>query len=78
MSEVIDLRKWKEEKQGKKATENGLKQIMKDSLDNETVKRRYNIATKDKPEPTLEQRQERIKESIKRINKLMDEIKERT
>lgn len=70
MAEVIDLRKWKEQKQGKRTAEDGLKQAMRNSLDNEQVKRKYNL----KAEPTLEQRQERIKESLKRINNLMDQL----
>ena len=70
MAEVIDLRKWKEQKQGKRTTEDGLKQAMRNSLDNEQVKRKYGL----KAEPTLEQRQERIKESLKRINNLMDQL----
>lgn len=70
MCEVIDLRKWKEQKQGKRTTEDGLKQAMRNSLDNEQVKRKYGL----KAEPTLEQRQERIKESLKRINNLMDQL----
>jgi len=48
-----------------------VKAVFKDSLDNKQVMQRYNIN-----QPTLEERQERIKESIQRINKLMAEIKQ--
>jgi hypothetical protein len=48
-----------------------VKAVFKDSLDNKQVMQRYNIN-----QPTLEERQERIKESIQRINKLMAELKQ--
>ena len=48
-----------------------VKAVFKDSLDNKQVMQRYNIN-----QPTLEEGQERIKESIQRINKLMAELKQ--
>ncbi len=61
---VISLADYKKKK-------NEVKAVFKDSLDNKQVMQRYNIN-----QPTLEERQERIKESIQRINKLMAEIKQ--
>jgi hypothetical protein len=49
----------------------GIKKVFKDSLDNKQVMQRYNIQ-----QPTIEERQERIKQSIQRITKLMAEIKQ--
>ena len=46
-----------------------IKQRFRDSLDNSKVMEHYRIN-----EPTIEERQERIKESIERINKLMREL----
>jgi hypothetical protein len=54
-----------------KRKKEGVKKVFKDSLDNKQVMERYQIK-----QPTLEERQERIRESIQRINKLMAEIKE--
>lgn len=54
-----------------RAKKDSVKQVFKDSLDNDQVMRRYKIN-----QPTLEQRQERIKQSIDRINKMLKEIKE--
>jgi len=48
-----------------------VKAVFKDSLDNDRVMQRYKIN-----QPTLEERQERIKESIERINKLMTELQD--
>ena len=50
-----------------RAKKDGVKQVFKDSLDNEAVKQRYNIKT-----PTIEERVERIRQTVERINKLMD------
>ena len=61
---VISLADYKKKK-------NEVKAVFKDSLDNKQVMQRYNIN-----QPTLEERQERIKESIQRINKLMAELKQ--
>lgn len=72
MGIIINL----DEKRKKKSEESrttGIKQAMKDSLDNEEVKRRYGIKT---PEPTFEERAENIRQSIARINSLMAELKD--
>lgn len=64
------------EKRVKKTWENrttGIKQEMRDSLDNSAVMRKYNIK-----EPTVEERAERIREHCKRINALMAELREKT
>ena len=55
----------------KKQTEQEVKQVFKQSLDNDQVMKRYNIN-----QPTIEERTERIKQGIERINKLMEQIKE--
>ena len=55
----------------KKQTEQEVKQVFKQSLDNDQVMKRYNIN-----QPTVEERAERIKQGIERINKLMEQIKE--
>ena len=61
---VVSLADYRKKKEGVKA-------VFKDSLDNDRVMQRYNIN-----QPTIEERQERIKESIQRINKLMAELKQ--
>ena len=61
---VVSLADYKKKKEGVKA-------VFKDSLDNDRVLQRYKIN-----QPTLEERQERIKESIQRINKLMTELQD--
>lgn len=60
---VISLTEYRKKK------ENKLKDVFRDSMDNDAVMQRYRIN-----QPTIEQRQERIKESITRINKLMEEL----
>lgn len=69
---VVNLQEWKDKKQSKARNESSLVQAMRDSLNNEKVKQSYKIK-----EPTLEERTERIKQSVKRINQLMDELKNR-
>lgn len=54
-----------------KKASNSMKQVFKDSMDNDQVMQRYKIK-----QPTLEERTERIKQSVDRINKLLKEIKE--
>ena len=66
MSNVINMREWKLKKESK---QDSVKQVFRDSLDNDAVKQRYKIK-----EPTIEERTTRISESIKRINKLMKEL----
>jgi len=60
---VIYLADYKKKKEGVKA-------VFKDSLNNDRVLQRYKIN-----QPTLEERQEKIKQSISRINKLMEELR---
>ena len=55
----------------KKQTQQEVKQVFKQSLDNDQVMKRYNIN-----QPTVEERAEKIKQGIERINKLMEQIKE--
>ena len=50
-----------------RAKKDGVKQVFKDSLDNDAVMQRYNIKT-----PTIEERVERIRQTVERINKLME------
>jgi hypothetical protein len=50
-----------------RAKKEGVKQVFKDSLDNDAVMQRYNIKT-----PTIEERVERIRQTVERINKLME------
>lgn len=74
MGIVINLDE-KRKKKDEESRTTGIKQVMKDSLDNEAVKRRYGIKSKT-PEPTIEERAENIRQSIARINSLMAELKE--
>jgi predicted flavoprotein YhiN len=64
---VVSLADYKKKKQ----TEQEVKQVFKQSLDNDQVMKRYNIN-----QPTVEERTEKIKQGIERINKLMEQIKE--
>lgn len=66
-SSVVSLSDYKKKKQ----IQQEVKQVFKQSLDNAQVLKQYKIN-----QPTMEQRAERIKESIERINKLMEQIKE--
>lgn len=52
-----------------KAKKDSVKAVFKDSLNNDSIMKRYNIN-----QPTLEERQERIKQSIQRINGLLKEL----
>jgi hypothetical protein len=72
MGNVIDMKKWKLEK----ATENSVKDYFRDSLDNEKVKKNYNLV--EKKEISTEERYKRISDSIKRINGLMAELNDTT
>jgi len=65
MGKVVDLNKYRKKKQEVNKDE------FRKSLDNEEVKRRYNIK-----EPTLDERMNKISERIKRINSLMKELEE--
>jgi len=53
----------------KRKTPDSLKQEFRDSLDNDRVMQRYNIQ-----QPTLEERTERIRQSIARINAMLREV----
>lgn len=59
---VVSLDDYRKTKQVK--TQDSVKQVFKDSMDNDQVMRRYNI----------EERYKNFKESINRINKLLGEL----
>ena len=59
---VVSLDDYRKTKQVK--TQDSVKQVFKDSMDNDQVMRRYNI----------EERHKNIKESISRINNLLGEL----
>lgn len=62
-----------EERRKKKTEKNPVIETIKESLDNAAVMRRYGIS-----QPTLAQRAENIKQSIARINALMNDLKQTT
>jgi len=64
---VVSLDDYRKTKQVKE--QDSLKQAFRDSLNNDQVMRRYKINP-----PSLEERQKNIQESVKRINKLMEEL----
>lgn len=68
---VISLDERRKKKQQQR--HNPVADTIRDSLDNDSVMRRYGIN-----KPTIEQRAENIKQSIARINALMDELKQTT
>lgn len=63
---IISLTEYRRKK------ENKLKDIFRDSMDNDAIMQRYRIQ-----QPTIEERQERLKESIQRINNLMKELNDK-
>jgi len=63
-SNVVSLNDYR-----KRKTPDSLKQEFRDSLDNDRVMQRYNIQ-----QPTLEERTERIRQSIARINAMLREV----
>lgn len=65
MGAVISLDKYREKK-----TTDTVKQRYRDSLDNNKVKQNYKLG---EDSPQIQQRIKKIKASIERINKLMDE-----
>lgn len=66
-----------DERRKKKQRDNPVVDVIRQSLDNDAVMRRYGIKPKEKPpEPTVEERMQRIRESCARINSLMAELKE--
>jgi len=72
MTNIVDLAEYRNRKQASKK-EDGLVKAMRDSLDNGQVMRRYGIA-----EPSTEERMERIKKSIERVNQLMSQLRDTT
>lgn len=64
---VVSLDDYRKTKQVKE--QDSLKQAFRDSLNNDQVMRRYKINP-----PSLEERKKNIQESVKRINKLMEEM----
>lgn len=64
---VVSLDDYRRTKQVKE--QDRVKQVFRDSLNNDQVMRRYKINP-----PSLEERQKNIQESVKRINKLMEEL----
>jgi hypothetical protein len=64
---VISLDDYRKSKQVK--TEDSVKQVFKDSLDNQAVMQRYRIN-----QPSADERKKAIQESLNRINKLMEEL----
>lgn len=68
MGAVISLDKYREKKEQK--TTDAVKQRYRDSLDNNKVKQNYKLG---EDSPQIQQRIKKIKASIERINKLMDE-----
>lgn len=67
MGIIINLQEERNKRQKKE--EQALVTEMRASLNNDEVMKRYKIA-----QPTIEEREEKIRASIKRINKLMDEL----
>ena len=79
MGEVIDLNKFRATKIDKKTSDNSAADAIRDSLDNDAVKRRYGLKQKKIPvPPTEEERLANIRASIDRVNKLMDELRDNT
>lgn len=69
MGNVVKLSDYREKKDKKIKPE--LKQQYLDSLDNSKVKEKYKLTTQD---VSIEERIKKIKASIHRINKLMEEV----
>ena len=76
MGEVIDLNKWRD-KRSKSRDDSAVKDEMRASMDNDTVKRRYKLHVPPAP-PTEEARLESIRESIQRINKTIAQLRDMT
>lgn len=66
---VINLSEYRKTKQQKSKLNSDVKEVFTDSLDNDKVMERYKIK-----QPTIEERTQRIKESIERVNNLMREL----
>lgn len=60
----------------KKKADNPVVSVMRDSLNNDAVMKRYGITAKppQEPQPTIEERTANIQESISRINSLMAQL----
>lgn len=76
-AKIIDLAKYRREKEQEKDREEAKDLLLKDefkrSLDNDSVKRKYKIK-----EPTAQEMHQRIQERIKRINQLMKDLEDST
>ena len=66
---VINLSEYRKAKQQKNTLNKDVKLVFTDSIDNSKVMERYNIK-----QPTIEERTQRIKDSIERVNNLMKEL----
>ena len=73
MGAIINLAEWKKKKEDK----DNLIQAMKDSLDNEAVKRKYKLNVPPPP-PTEEERLAKIRQSVQRVNSLLSELHDNT
>jgi hypothetical protein len=66
---VINLSEYRKAKQQKNTLNKDVKRVFTESIDNSKVMERYNIK-----QPTIEERTQRIKDSIERVNNLMREL----
>jgi hypothetical protein len=66
---VINLSDYRKAKQQKNTLNKDVKRVFTESIDNSKVMERYNIK-----QPTIEERTQRIKDSIERVNNLMREL----
>lgn len=66
---VINLSEYRKAKQQKTNLNKDVKLVFTDSIDNDKVMERYKIK-----QPTIEERTQRIKDSIERVNNLMREL----
>ena len=66
---VINLSEYRKAKQQKNTLNKDVKLVFTDSIDNDKVMERYKIK-----QPTIEERTQRIKDSIERVNNLMREL----
>lgn len=71
---VVNFAEYKAKKEKAKApTSTRVVQDMRDSLDNKQVMQRYGIKA---PKISTEERMERIRKSIKKVNELMTQLRE--
>lgn len=66
---VINLSEYRKAKQQKNTLNKDVKLVFTDSIDNDKVMEKYKINR-----PTIEERRQRITESIQRINSLLTEL----